>query len=103
LTGRKIYSDTLMNWHFWLSIIGFLIFAFTTWTAGVMQGFAWTEGKQYGVPFLEVVVSLQPFAIARAIGGTLMFIGQIVFAYNVRRSIKDGQLLSVEEKSTSTA
>ncbi|MED0677464.1 cbb3-type cytochrome c oxidase subunit I [Aneurinibacillus thermoaerophilus] len=103
LTGRKIYSQALMNWHFWLSVIGFLIFAFTTWTAGVMQGFAWAEGKQYGVPFLEVVISLQPFSIARAIGGTLMFTGQLIFIYNVRRSLKDGQLLSLEEKSSSTA
>ncbi|MCF6092602.1 cbb3-type cytochrome c oxidase subunit I [Microaerobacter geothermalis] len=91
MTGKQIYSTSLMNWHFWLSTVGFLLFAFSMWVAGVLQGFAWAEGKQYGMQFVEVILALRPFSMIRAIGGGMMFIGQFIFVYNAIRSVRDGK------------
>ncbi|WP_139491564.1 cbb3-type cytochrome c oxidase subunit I [Brevibacillus dissolubilis] len=99
--GREIYSKKLMDMHYWFSVIGFLVFAFSTWTQGVLQGFAWAEGKQYGIQFVEVMQALRPFSIFRSAGGFLMFAGQVVFAYNIYRSAKDG--IPVEKKDQQTA
>ncbi len=100
-SGREIYSKKLMDAHFWFSVIGFLMFAFTTWTQGVLQGFAWAEGKQYGLQFVEVMTALRPFSIVREVGGLLMFLGQVVFAYNIYRSAKHG--VPVEQAGQKTA
>lgn len=98
--GREIYSRKLMDAHFWFSIIGFLMFAFSTWTQGVLQGLGWAEGKQYGIQFVELMTALRPFAIVRTVGGILMFTGTLVFVYNIYRSAKDGKIVVSTNQKT---
>lgn len=100
ITGRPLYSTALMNAHFWLSVSGFLLFAFSMWTAGLIQGFAWMSGKQYGPAFVEVLVALRPYTLARALGGALMVIGQFLFAYNVIRSLTPARQATQPTAST---
>lgn len=97
LVYRHIYSDTLMNWHYWLSVLGFLVFGFAMWTAGIIQGFEWMDGKQLGASFLKVMESLHIFLISRAVGGSMMFLGQIIFAWNVYRTVKAGQQIAADD------
>ncbi|PWK15884.1 cbb3-type cytochrome c oxidase subunit I [Tumebacillus permanentifrigoris] len=97
ITYRHIYSQTLMNLHYWLSVLGFLIFGFAMWTAGIIQGFEWMDGKQLGSGFLQVMESLHIFLISRAVGGSLMFLGQIAFAWNIYRSAKAGQVVTADD------
>ncbi|MGC5326385.1 cbb3-type cytochrome c oxidase subunit I [Brevibacillus sp. SYSU BS000544] len=99
--GREVYSKKLQETHFWFSVIGFLLFAFSTWTQGVMQGFGWADGKQYGIQFVELMTALRPFSMVRGVGGILMFLGQVVFVYNIFRSVRDGK--PVEKESQKTA
>ncbi|MGB8955669.1 MAG: cbb3-type cytochrome c oxidase subunit I [Tumebacillaceae bacterium] len=98
LVHRHVYSRALMNWHYWLSVIGFIIFGFAMWTAGIIQGFQWIDGKQLGSAFLQVLESLHIFLISRAVGGSLMFLGQIVFVWNVYRTVTSGQQISADEE-----
>jgi len=95
LTGRNIYSKTLMNWHYYMSVIGFLMFAFTLWIAGVIQGFAWMDGT----PFMETVQTVRTLVVFRAVGGSLMIIGQLFFAYNIWKTVKSGTKMSAEESA----
>ncbi|WP_018130475.1 cbb3-type cytochrome c oxidase subunit I [Effusibacillus pohliae] len=97
IIGRKIYSLALMNWHYWLSVVGFLIFGFSMWLAGILQGFGWMDGNQVGAAFVRIVESLHMYLIARAVGGSLMFLGQIVFAWNIYKTVTAGQQVPTED------
>ncbi|ASS74864.1 hypothetical protein CIG75_07645 [Tumebacillus algifaecis] len=98
VTYRHIYSRAMMNWHYWLSVLGFIIFGFAMWTAGIIQGFEWMDGKQMGASFVELMESLHIFLISRAVGGTLMFLGQIIFVWNVYRSVTAGRQVTADDE-----
>ena len=71
-----------MEWHFWLLAVGFLLF-FTGFTVGgLVQGLAWNLQK----PFLDVVKSIEPYSLLRALGAALMVCGLYVFGYNILRT-----------------
>jgi cbb3-type cytochrome oxidase subunit 1 len=95
LTGRNIYSKALMNWHYYFSVIGFLMFAFTLWIAGVIQGFAWMEGT----PFIETINTVRSLIVWRAVGGTMMIVGQFFFVFNLWRTVKAGTKFASDEES----
>jgi cytochrome c oxidase cbb3-type subunit 1 len=46
---------------------------------GSMQGSNWIAGN----PFIHSVTDMMPYWLWRAVGGTLMFLSHLVFAYNV--------------------
>lgn len=99
ITGREIYSKALMSWHYYLSVLGFLIFAFSMWIAGVMQGFAWMEAT----PFIETVRMAAPFVAVRAVGGTLMILAQFFFAYNIYKTVRVGKAFKADHSDEATA
>ncbi|MCC6193407.1 MAG: cbb3-type cytochrome c oxidase subunit I [Burkholderiales bacterium] len=77
-TGK--YPDNLaMGIHFWLSAVGVAIYVIALSAAGTIQGLVWLRG----LPFIQSVVDAAPYWLWRAVGGTLMFLGHIVFAVNV--------------------
>ncbi|SER90765.1 cbb3-type cytochrome c oxidase subunit I [Salipaludibacillus aurantiacus] len=83
----KLYSNKLMEWHFYLAVTGMFLFAFSTWSAGVLEGFAWIEGAQYGMQFVEMLISMRPFFAIRAVAGVAMLISSFVFIYNLAMTI----------------
>ncbi|GAE44546.1 cytochrome c oxidase subunit CcoN [Mesobacillus boroniphilus JCM 21738] len=88
IVGREMFSKRAMEAHFWFSTVGFLVFAFSLWIAGVVQGFAWIEG----VPFLQTVLMMEPYVQGRAIGGTMMYVAQFFLAWNMYKTIKLAKL-----------
>src|SRR6185312_6591383 len=64
--------------HFWLAFIGLLFYAIPLSIGGTLKGMMWAEKK----PFIDGVVMMFDFWLWRAIGGSLMFLAHIVFAYN---------------------
>ncbi|NCU11442.1 MAG: cytochrome-c oxidase, cbb3-type subunit I [Sphingomonadaceae bacterium] len=87
LWGReRMYSQRMINWHFWLATIGIVFYAASMWVAGIMQGLMWRE---YGADnylvnsFAETVAALHPMYLARAFGGILYLSGALIMAYNV--------------------
>jgi cytochrome c oxidase cbb3-type subunit I len=67
--------------HFWLSLIGVTAYVFVLMAAGTEQGLTWASGN----PFIASVEAAQPLWLGRAVSGTMMFVGHLVFAYNVWR------------------
>jgi cytochrome c oxidase cbb3-type subunit I len=65
--------------HFWLALIGLVAYMVSLMIGGTLKGMSWLAGK----PFIESVVLMAPFWLWRAIGGTLMLLSHIVFAYNL--------------------
>jgi cytochrome c oxidase cbb3-type subunit 1 len=84
--GRGIHSEKLANVHFWLILIGQLLFTVTLWVAGIVQGAMWKATNADGslaYSFLDSVAAMYPFWSVRLAGGLLYFAGIAVFAYNL--------------------
>ncbi len=77
LTGKEPPQITI-GAHFWLALIGLLFYTFPLMYGSTLRGLMWMEGK----PFIDSVVMMAPYWLWRAIGGSLMWLSHIVFAYN---------------------
>ncbi|MCW2278916.1 cbb3-type cytochrome c oxidase subunit I [Heliophilum fasciatum] len=92
VTGRELYSWNLANWSYWLGTIGFLVMALDLWTAGILQGFAWADGKDA----MTVVESMRPFMMIRIVGGVLMVASMLVFIWNIMKTVTSGKVVTME-------
>lgn len=77
LTGKEPPQITV-GAHFWLALIGLLFYTVPLMIGATLKGMMWINGK----PFIDSVQMMAPYWLWRAIGGTLMWISHIVFAYN---------------------
>lgn len=75
----KYPHNLAMGVHFWLSAIGVGIYVVALSAAGTIQGLDWFRG----FTFIQSVEDAAPYWLWRSVGGSLMFIGHLVFAYNV--------------------
>ncbi|XOV87177.1 MAG: cytochrome-c oxidase, cbb3-type subunit I [Pseudomonadota bacterium] len=87
--GRKqgeMYSEKLIDVHFWLSTIGTVLYIASMWVNGLMQGLMWRAVNDDGTltySFVESVEASFPGYVVRFIGGTIFFVGMLIMAYNV--------------------
>ena len=58
-----------------------------------MKGLLWMNGK----PFIEGVVQMAPYWLWRAIGGSLMWLSHLFFAYNMYKMIAGKEALDIRE------
>lgn len=80
LTGNEP-PHVLIGVHFWFALIGLLIYGVSLMIGGTGQGQSWISGA----PFIESVELMSSFWLWRAVGGGLMFLAHVIFAYNVWR------------------
>lgn len=80
MTGRAFRWPALINAHFWLIVVGFAIYFFGLSIGGWLQGLAMLDGTR---PFSESVILTKPYLEARSVGGALMTLGHLVFAFNL--------------------
>ena len=85
LTGRGAYRRKWMEWHYWLTTLGMLIFMISMWMAGLIQGQNWST---YSIPFLQTVITMKPYFGARLLGGALAGIGILCFVWNLWRGAR---------------
>ena len=78
LTGNEPPQITV-GAHFWLALIGVWVYSIPLMIGGTLQGLSWIAGEA----FIESVTLMAPYWVWRAIGGTMMFISHIIFAYNI--------------------
>ncbi len=90
ITGRNP-REVLVGMHFWLAVIGLLLYVFPLMIGGTLKGLSWLNEE----PFISSVVLMIPYWIWRAIGGSFMFLSHIVFAYNVYYMMK-GPALKID-------
>jgi len=77
ITGHEP-KQIFVGMHFWLAFIGLFTYMVSLMAGGSVKGLSWIEGE----PFIQSVILMQPYWLWRAIGGTLMFISHLLFAYN---------------------
>ncbi len=86
LTGKEPPQITV-GAHFWLALIGLLFYTIPLMYGATQRGLFWMEGK----PFIESVELMAPYWLWRAIGGSLMWLSHILFAYNFYVMIRQKQ------------
>ncbi len=90
LWNRPLYSLRLVNWHFWISTIGIVVYVASMWVSGILQGLMWRSYTSLGFleySFIETVQAMHPFYVIRALGGGLFLLGTLIMAFNVWRTI----------------
>jgi len=87
LWGReRLYSMSMVNWHFWLATIGIVFYAASLWVAGIMEGLMWREVDPQGFlvnSFADTVAAKFPMFIVRGTGGLLYLAGAIIMCVNL--------------------
>ncbi len=90
--GReRLYSLRLVEWHFWISSLGIVLYITAMWVSGIMQGLMWRAYDSLGFleySFVETVEAMHPFYVIRALGGALFVAGAFIMAYNLWRTAR---------------
>lgn len=80
MLNTRLHSQKMANASFWLWLIGGLSFFVSLWIGGLLQGLQWNDPS---IPFIDTVKFMQPFWSVRLVGGTLMFVGILLFFWNL--------------------
>ena len=95
LYGRKdMYSTSLIEWHFWISTIGIVLYVASMWIAGVTQGLMWRAVNEDGTltyTFIESLAATYPFYYVRLLGGVLFLGGTLIMAWNMWKTYQASQ------------
>lgn len=91
LTGQEPPQITV-GAHFWLALIGLLFYTFPLMYGSTLRGLMWMEGTK---SFIESVELMTPYWLWRAIGGSLMWLSHILFAYNFYVMVKKKEEIEI--------
>src|SRR5262247_196930 len=87
---ERLYSLKLVNWHFWISTVGIVLYISAMWVSGILQGLMWRAYTKLGFleySFIETVEAMHPFYLIRAIGGALFLAGALIMVFNLWRTV----------------
>ncbi|MGM4889482.1 cytochrome-c oxidase, cbb3-type subunit I [Tardiphaga sp. 604_B6_N1_1] len=88
---ERMYSPALVEWHFWLAVAGLFTYVFAMWNSGIIQGLMWRTYNSSGTlsySFIETVIAMKPYYVARAVGGFFFFAGAVIGLYNIVMTIR---------------
>ncbi|MEI4471045.1 cytochrome-c oxidase, cbb3-type subunit I [Frigidibacter sp. MR17.24] len=88
---ERLYSLTLVSWHFWLATIGIVLYAAAMWVSGIMEGLMWREVDAQGFlvnAFADTVAAKYPMYVIRTLGGALYLTGGLIMAFNLWATVK---------------
>ena len=103
---KSMYSESLINTHFWVSTIGVVLYIASMWIAGVMQGLMWRAIEDDGTltyTFIESIKATYPYYVVRFGGGLLFLAGMLIMAYNVYKTIVSGEEVETSAQSNTAA
>jgi cytochrome c oxidase cbb3-type subunit I len=79
LWERELWSFKLGNWSFWLITVGITTMGLVLSAAGLQQGYQWMNG----VEWLDSLVWVKPYWLARTLAGISMDIGMSLLVVNL--------------------
>lgn len=88
---ERMWSNRLIEWHFWLAILGTIVYVLAMWNSGILQGLMWrtyTDSGTLQYSFIASVLAMNPYYVARAVGGTMFFVGTLLCVYNIWMTIR---------------
>lgn len=98
MTKKPLWSKSLADWHFSLTLLGSIPFMLSLWVGGFWQGMLWSQwanGTSYAefhnnltqLPFLQTVADMYPFWVWRGIGGAIILFANMIFVFNIFNTI----------------
>ena len=94
LWKTKLWSTAWANMHFWVGLIGILLYVAAMWTGGIMQGLMLGQLNEAGTglkyEFVETLQAIKlPYAL-RSLGGALYLLGFVMCAINIWKTARGG-------------
>jgi cytochrome c oxidase cbb3-type subunit I/II len=92
LWKTKLYSESLANMHFWIGLVGILLYVASMWASGITQGLMLNGTVENGTilaypNFLDTLNAIRPLMLTRAVGGTLYLAGWGIMIYVIWKTI----------------
>jgi len=87
---REMYSVRAIDWHFWTTTIGVVLYVVAMWIAGVMQGLMWRATNADGsltYSFIEALNATYPYYAVRLLGGVMVLGGMFLMAWNCWKTV----------------
>ena len=110
LWNRALYSTALANMHFWLGLVGILLYVAAMWVSGITQGLMLGATKEAGTVltypnFIEAVTATMSLMHLRALGGVMYLAGFVLLAWNLWKTAVGAQTVngSVEVPAATAA
>ncbi len=95
LWKTKLWSTSLANMHFWIGLVGILLYVSSMWIAGIMQGLMLSETNPGGATlkyeFVDTLRQINILYILRSFGGGLYLLGFITCAINIIMTARSGK------------
>ena len=88
---EKLYSNALVEWHFWIATTGILLYITAMWVSGIMEGLMWREYTPQGFlaySFVETVAAKHVENVVRLVGGLMYLSGLFIMIYNLWRTVR---------------
>jgi cytochrome c oxidase cbb3-type subunit I len=90
----RMWSTRLIEWHFWTTTIGVVLYVAAMWIAGLMQGLMWRATNPDGTltyTFVEALKATYPYYAVRLCGGLLVIGGMGLMAYNYWKTVQQAR------------
>ncbi len=96
LWQRPLHSTLLANMHFWIGLVGILLYVASMWMSGITQGLMLSATRESGSVlaypnFLDAVTSTKFLMHIRAFGGLLYLIGFGLCAWNIWKTARGAE------------
>ena len=95
LWNTELHSKKMAEQHFWLGLVGIILYYVSMVVAGITQGLMWkaidVNGQLVYPEFVDTVVRLVPLYWIRALGGLLYLSGFILMLVNMAKTIKSAR------------
>jgi len=85
-----MFSNKLIEWHFWIATTGILLYIAAMWVSGIMEGLMWREYTPQGFlaySFIETVSAKHVENVIRTVGGLMYLAGAVIMIVNIWRTI----------------
>jgi cytochrome c oxidase cbb3-type subunit I len=89
----------LISWHFWLSLLGIILYFVALTIAGIKQGFALADPS---IPFIESMKVTIPYLELRSVAGIMMTISHVIFAWHFLAIILKKRITANKQSTTLT-
>jgi len=104
LWNTPLWSRSLANMHFWIGLVGILLYVASMWVAGIMQGLMLSElnpgGATLKYAFVDTLKAIQIPYILRSFGGGLYLVGFLLCAINLWKTARSGNTAPVTAEVT---
>ena len=87
----RLYSNALVEWHFWIATTGIVLYITAMWVSGIMEGLMWREYTPDGFlanSFIETVAAKHIENVIRMVGGLMYLSGTLIMSYHLWRTVR---------------